>query len=108
MIRGYLGVLALIELAGCMQAAPDESSVAAAVSPSPNDEAAFLFFVGQGLTDIQAAGVVGNLDQESQMSPRSVQPNGPGRGIAQWSVGGRWDTSANDNLLAFASARGAD
>ncbi|MBL8929149.1 MAG: hypothetical protein JNL54_03385 [Kineosporiaceae bacterium] len=38
-----------------------------------------------------ATGVVGNLEVESGVNPRSVEPGGPGRGIAQWSVGGRWD-----------------
>ena len=31
---------------------------------------------------------------------------GPGRGIAQWSVGGRWDTSRNDNMTAYAAQVG--
>src|SRR5581483_45719 len=53
------------------------------------------------------AGIVGNLDQESGVNPGSVQfGGGPGRGIAQWSVGGRWDTSANDNVIAYAKSKG--
>src|ERR1041384_917946 len=102
---------AALALVGCVlpEDAPDVEDVSettAAVSPSPNDEAAFMFFVGKGLSAVQAAGVVGNLDQESQMNPNAAQPGGPGRGIAQWSVGGRWDTSANDNVVAFARGRG--
>src|ERR1044071_2750325 len=103
--------LSIAALAGCAVSEPgaelDVSETSAAVAPSPNDETAFEFFVGKGLTAVQAAGVVGNLDQESQMNPNASQPGGPGRGIAQWSVGGRWDTSANDNVVAFARARGA-
>jgi hypothetical protein len=72
----------------------------------PNDPTACQFFVGKGLTDFQAAGIVGNLDQESGDDPNSVQAGGPGRGIAQWSVGGRWDTSPGDNAVAFASSQG--
>jgi hypothetical protein len=103
----YQAVLALSVLAGCAAQPTDAvSEVQGALSPSPNDEAAFNFFVGKGLTDIQAAGIVGNLDQESQMNPGSIQSDGPGRGIAQWSTGGRWDTSKNDNVVAFASAHG--
>ena len=71
-----------------------------------NDQAAFDYFVAKGLTNFQAAGIVGNLDQESGVNPNSVQAGGPGRGIAQWSVGGRWDTDSGDNLLAFASQHG--
>jgi hypothetical protein len=68
--------------------------------------AAFDFFVGKGLTSFQAAGIVGNLDQESNDDPTSVQAGGPGRGIAQWSAGGRWDTDSNDNVLWYAGVEG--
>lgn len=92
-------------LIGCIGAPPiDESTAELAVFP--NDKAAYDFFVAKGLKNFQAAGVVGNLDQESGMNPAAVQPGGPGRGIAQWSVGGRWDRDANDNVVAFAAMRG--
>jgi hypothetical protein len=71
-----------------------------------NDKAMYDYFVGKGLTSFQAAGIVGNLDQESGGNPNAVQSGGPGRGIAQWSVGGRWDTDANDNATAYASKKG--
>lgn len=58
-----------------------------------NVEQAYEFFLGQGFTSAQSAGIVGNLIQESGVNPESVQPDGPGRGIAQWSVGGRWRPS---------------
>ena len=73
---------------------------------SANDKTAFDYFLGKGLTNFQAAGIVGNLDQESSMNPGAVQSGGPGRGIAQWSVGGRWDTDSNDNAKAFAAKEG--
>jgi hypothetical protein len=63
---------------------------------------AFEFFVGKGLTSEQAAGIVGNLMQESGVDPAARQSDGPGHGIAQWSAGGRWN-----NLLRFAKARRA-
>jgi hypothetical protein len=31
---------------------------------------------------------------------------GPGRGIAQWSVGGRWDTEHHDNVHWYAASKG--
>lgn len=72
-----------------------------------NEQTAFNYFVGKGLTAKQAAGIVGNLDQESGMSPTIHQSNGgPGRGIAQWSVGGRWDTYSGDNVVDYASGQG--
>lgn len=57
---------------------------------SSYEQAAYSFFLAHGLTGPQSAGVVGNLVQESGVNPESVQPGGPGRGIAQWSAGGRW------------------
>jgi MYXO-CTERM domain-containing protein len=69
-----------------------------------NDQISFNYFVGKGLTPVQAAGIVGNLDQESNDDPTAVQAGGPGRGVAQWSVGGRWDTDAGDNENAYVGA----
>lgn len=72
-----------------------------------NEKSAFEFFVNKGLTKAQAAGIVGNLIQESSMIPTIKQyGGGPGRGIAQWSAGGRWDTSYHDNVVWFANTRG--
>ena len=89
--------------AGCIEIGDDDADDATIVAAStfPNDGVAFQFFVAKGLTAAQAAGVVGNLDQESGMNPGAVQSGGPGRGIAQWSVGGRWDS-----LVAYANAAG--
>lgn len=78
------------------------------ISENANDKVAFEFFVGKGLTHVQAAGIVGNLDQESGMSPTIWQyDGGPGRGIAQWSAGGRWDSSYHDNVKWYAANHGA-
>jgi Phage tail lysozyme len=84
-------------------------------SPVPMSEAAlannchtaFNYFVAKGLTKDQAAGIVGNLQQESSCSPTIYQyGGGPGRGLAQWSAGGRWDTSKNDNVTLYAKNHG--
>ncbi|MDN5727116.1 MAG: phage tail tip lysozyme, partial [Propionibacteriales bacterium] len=76
---------------------PNDDSVTVAIIRA-NEKAAFDYFVAKGLTTVQAAGVIGNLDQESGMDPTiSELSGGPGRGIAQWSAGGRWDTYAGDN-----------
>ncbi|MBV8757596.1 MAG: hypothetical protein JO257_09985 [Deltaproteobacteria bacterium] len=74
---------------------------------SGNTRAAFNYFVGKGLTKRQAAGIVGNLIQESSVIPTAVQyGGGPGRGIAQWSVGGRWNHSYHDNVAWYAGRLG--
>ncbi len=68
---------------------------------------AFNFFVSKGLTKVQSAAIVGNLIQESSVNPASVQfGGGPGRGIAQWSVGGRWDHDGDDNMTWYANKHG--
>jgi hypothetical protein len=73
-----------------------------------NPRTAFNFFVSKGLTKIQAAGVVGNLMQESSVRPTAVEfGGGPGRGIAQWSINGRWNSGKN-SVVSFAAARGVD
>jgi hypothetical protein len=93
--------------AGCSGAAPGESTGTSSAALSSNEEAAYEYFVGKGLTSFQAAGIVGNLMQESDVDPSSVEyGGGPGRGIAQWSVGGRWDTDSGDNVVAYASEHG--
>lgn len=86
---------------------PPENSEAAL---SNNARTAFNFFVSKGLTPTQAAGIVGNLMQESGVTvkPTAVElGGGPGRGIAQWSVGGRWNADPI-NVTSFASRRGVD
>jgi len=71
-----------------------------------NARTAFNFFVHKGLTDIQAAGIVGNLMQESSVRPTAVEyGGGPGRGIAQWSIGGRWNHGSN-SVYSYAARNG--
>ena len=93
-------------VAGC-GGSPGEgegSSGATSSALSSNEEAAYKFFVGKGLKSFQAAGIVGNLQQESSLSPTVAQyGGGPGRGIAQWSAGGRWDSDHDDNVVWYAA-----
>jgi hypothetical protein len=102
---------AVLSLAACGQGVPgggseDERVEESASALTANDKLAFDYFLVKGLTPVQAAGIVGNLDQESNMNPGAVQPGGPGRGIAQWSVGGRWNADPGDNAVAYASSHG--
>jgi MYXO-CTERM domain-containing protein len=101
-----VGLAASVSIAGC-GAGPGESTGETSEAVNfANDKAAFDYFLGKGLASFQAAGIVGNLDQESGVDPLAVQSGGPGRGIAQWSVGGRWDTDPNDNATAYAAQQG--
>lgn len=54
-----------------------------------NAEQIWNFFIDNGLSPNQAAGVMGNLAQESGYKPDMVESNGIGYGIAQWSFGRR-------------------
>lgn len=69
------------------------ASVAGALTGSQDDNARRVFqrLLSAGFTPQAAAGVIGNLIQESNINPSAVQPGGPGRGIMQWSKGDRWD-----------------
>lgn len=91
---------------------PTDSCVAGQTSTTTligndNETKAMNYFLGKGLTKYQSAAIIGNLMQESGVNPNAVQPGGPGMGIAQWSIGGRWDTTVKDNLVAFAAQSGA-
>jgi hypothetical protein len=97
-------VLAGLVLAGCaMDTSDDPGTSSTEQDLSSNEHAAFDYFVARGLTKRQAAGIVGNLIQESSVIPTAVEfGGGPGRGIAQWSVGGRWNVSHHDNVTWYA------
>jgi hypothetical protein len=107
----FLAVGLTLSVAGCGDAGPGsepgEPTERTASDLFANDVTACNYFVDKGLTNFQAAGIVGNLDQESGVDPSAVQyGGGPGRGIAQWSVGDRWDTSSNDNAVWYAGKTG--
>lgn len=68
-----------------------------------------------GLSSIAAVGIVANLKAESKLDPTTKQiwkykptiKYGPGRGLAQWERGGRFDTD-RINLVKFAKKQGTD
>jgi len=105
---GWLGA-AVTFVAACSAPADDpfDTSLEPLSTPFPNDKPAYDYFAGKGLPNFQSAAIVGNLDQESGVNPTISQSGGgPGRGIAQWSAGARWDTTAGDNLVAYAAMQG--
>ncbi|MGE5187198.1 MAG: phage tail tip lysozyme [Acidobacteriota bacterium] len=100
-------MFAIVALAGCAADTGDPATSTTESELSTNTHTAFNYFVAKGLTKRQSAGIVGNLMQESSVNPTAVQyGGGPGRGIAQWSVGGRWDHSYHDNVAWYASKHG--
>lgn len=55
-----------------------------------------------GYSDIQTAGIIGNLYQESGLNPARIESNGEGIGLVQWSFGRK------QNLINYASSKGVD
>jgi hypothetical protein len=69
---------------------------------SQNASVAFNYLIGKGLSSVQAAGVIGNLQAESRLDSRleAMDTNNKmSRGIAMWQPP-RWQ-----NLLTFAAGR---
>jgi hypothetical protein len=67
------------------------ANAATSLSGNSNAQQVYNFFIQKGLSKYAAAGFVGNFMQESGCDPERHQDNGgPGRGIAQWELGGRW------------------
>lgn len=92
---------------GCSVSSEDTETSESEAALTNTQKTAFNYFVSKGLTKAQSAAIVGNLIQESSVNPGAVQyGGGPGRGIAQWSVGGRWDHDGGDNMTWYASKHG--
>lgn len=98
----------LLFAAGCSSGSADTENLGSSqLAAYQNEKTIYEFFVGKGLKNFQAAGVVGNLIQESGLDPTIHQyNNGPGRGLAQWSAGARWDTTDGDNVKDYAAEHG--
>lgn len=71
-------------------------------APSASGMTAFQWFVNQGWSTAQAAGIVGNLQQESGLNPEAVGDGGKAFGLAQWR------DERLDALKEFAAANGLD
>lgn len=67
--------------------------------PNANKQQVWSFLKGKGLTDEAAAGVMGNMEQESTFNPKAINSIGC-RGIVQWCYG------RNDLLTSYANERG--
>jgi hypothetical protein len=83
---------------GTLCASPSGSSTV--ITGNDNSEIIFKYLTGKGLTGEQAAGILGNLQQESGFNPAKIQGgaiapddytpvNGVGFGLAQWTFNSR-------------------
>lgn len=59
------------------------------------------YLIQKGLPEHVAAGIIGNLKQESDLNPNATERGGNGRGIAQWDVRDRFQ-----DLKKFAAQTG--
>lgn len=99
---------------------PPSSGPPTSVTQATSDlykKLAFGYFVSKGLTQIQSAGLLGNLDAESSVIPTRLQNHhvdyiqltpvpGTGWGIAQWTSGNTGDASPSGrqkDLVDFAN-----
>lgn len=60
-------------------------------------------YLALGYSDAQAAGIVGNLIQESGLDPNAANPRDPGTSIGL----GQWNRERKAALMKFAAARGS-
>lgn len=66
------------------------------------EEVVWDYLKAAGYSDIQVAGIIGNLYQESGLNPARIESNGEGIGLVQWSFGRK------QNLINYASSKGVD
>lgn len=102
---------AVIDSGGCICKDPDASSNN--LIGNSNGEKVFNYFRGRGLSDIQAAGIVGNIAVESGFDPERIQGKNIGEGsknprdagssgwgLIQWTPGSKVITAAKDAGLS--------
>lgn len=76
-------------------------------SQSEAERRAFDYFVSEGYTPAQAAGIVGNLVRESNLNPNAINPNDAGYG--RDSIGlAQWNRERLTNLQGFAATQGTN
>lgn len=80
------------------------------ITPAPGtvserEQQAYDYFIAQGYTPEQAAGIVGNLTNESGLDPTAVNPNDAGAGKDSEGIA-QWNRDRLDNLKDFAADRG--
>ncbi|MDI7923904.1 phage tail tip lysozyme [Ferirhizobium litorale] len=72
---------------------------------SPVARYAFEFYKKKGLSDVAAAGFVGNLMGESQINPKAIRENDVKPGVHSYGIG-QWNRERYEGLQKLAAARG--
>jgi hypothetical protein len=94
-------------LAGCSSGGSPGTPTPPPASSGSQSKLVWDTLISHGMSQEAAAGVLGNLQQESNVDPTVIQNGGPGMGLAQWSRGGRWDNGPN-SMLTYSNLRGLD
>lgn len=94
-------------LSACTSGGSSAAPSAPPASSGNQAKAVWDTLLANGFSQEAAAGILGNLQQESNVDPTTMQNGGPGMGLAQWSRGGRWDNGPR-SMLSFAGTRGMD
>jgi len=89
-----------------------DPSAGGEITPAPGDvtdreQQAYNYFISQGYTPEQAAGIVGNLVNESALDPTAVNPNDAGLGRDSEGIA-QWNRDRLTNLQGYAAAQGTD
>ncbi len=71
----------------CVPSTPN-AATGADTAVSPNAATIWNYLIDKGLYPIQAAGILGNIQRESNFSPEALNPSSGSYGIVQW-LGGR-------------------
>lgn len=90
------------EMKNFLMGAPTGGNAMANNTGASNAQTAYQFFVAQGLSPAQAAGIIGNLQAESGqgLDPEIVNPSSGATGIAQW-LGSRWNPALKTGNAAI-------
>lgn len=87
----------------CCDTGSGSTEAGTTTSDSNNEATIWNYLVGtMKLSSIQAAGIMGNMKQESGFNPTATNPDSGAYGIAQWYA------ERNDALASFAASKGKD
>lgn len=67
--------------------------------PKTNQDITWNYLKNKGLTDVQVAAIMGNIEQESRFITGAIESNGEGIGLIQWSF------TRKANYLNFAKGK---
>lgn len=99
----FILVIAVICTGGAARENSSLCGVGSDGTKEGNAQAIWSYVISKGVTPECAAGILGNLERESQLDPAAVEEgSGEGHGLVQWSFGRR------EQLLKAASEKGVD